>query len=138
MYERGVLDVYLARALSIPEHTLVVKELSHYGEEKKLCKTLSLIDEHNYVLTLDYTLKMLNINERYECGVPVIIEGETGVGKTALLEMLSKLWNHSWTIQWKNKKTDLLHLIKTCNFNHMHILYFTSTLQSIIIRLIYY
>ena len=116
MYERGVLDVYLARALSIPEHTLVVKEVSHYGKEKKVCKTLSLIDENNYVLTLDYTLKMININERYECGVPVIIEGETGVGKTELLEMLSKLWNHSWTLQWDKKKAELFKLIKKCRF----------------------
>ena len=45
---REVLDGYLSRALSI--------EL----EEKHL----ALIDESNYVLTLDYTIKMLNIHER--------------------------------------------------------------------------
>lgn len=54
-----------------------------------------MIEGSQYVLTLDYTMKMLNIHERRKCGVPVIIEGETGVGKTALVEMLSKLWNHS-------------------------------------------
>ena len=58
---------------------------------------LNLIDEDNYVLTLDYALKMLNIHERFKCGVPVIIEGETGVGKTKLVEMLSKLWNQSFS-----------------------------------------
>ena len=109
MFKGGVLDVYLSRALSIPEHHLVVKKLSHYGVVES-CKTLSLIDESNYVLTLDYTLKMLNINERYECGIPVIIEGETGVGKTALLEMLSKLWNHAWMIQWNKLESELLDL----------------------------
>ena len=62
------------------------------------------IQESQYVLTLDYTLKMLNIHERYECGIPVIIEGETGVGKTALVEMLSKLWNYSWVAQWERHK----------------------------------
>ena len=40
-------------------------------------------------------LQMLEIHERLECGIPVIIEGETGVGKTALVEMLSVLWNQS-------------------------------------------
>ena len=45
---------------------------------------------------------------RYECGVPVIIEGETGVGKTALVEMLSKLWNQSLLIQWKRQKDQIL------------------------------
>ena len=38
---------------------------------------------------------MLEIHERMKSGIPVIIEGETGVGKTALLEMLSLLWNAS-------------------------------------------
>ena len=36
---------------------------------------------------------MNNIHERKQCGIPVILEGETGVGKTALLKMLSVLWN---------------------------------------------
>ena len=31
--------------------------------------------------------------------MPVVIEGETGVGKTFLLEMLSMLWNESWKQQ---------------------------------------
>ena len=73
------LDEYLSRALNI--------RLDN--------GRLKLIDEDNYVLTLDYALKMLNIHERFKCGVPVIIEGETGVGKTKLIEMLSKLWNQS-------------------------------------------
>ena len=49
-----------------------------------------------YVLTKDFTLKMLNIHERKECGMPVIIEGDTGVGKTFLIEIMSLLWNKSW------------------------------------------
>ena len=47
---------------------------------------------------------MLNIHERYECGVPVIIEGETGVGKTALIEMLSNLWNQSLLLEWEKQR----------------------------------
>ena len=47
------------------------------------------------MLTLDYAVKMLSIHERRNCGIPVIINGETGVGKTFLLEMLSFLWNQS-------------------------------------------
>jgi len=47
---------------------------------------------------------MLNIHERHECGIPVIIEGETGVGKTALINMLSKLWNHALINEWRTVK----------------------------------
>ena len=93
LYERGVLDGFLSRALNV--------EL-----DKK--KRISIIDESEYVLTLDYTIKMLNIHERYECGVPVIIEGETGVGKTALVEMLSKLWNQSLLLEWRRKRTNII------------------------------
>ena len=81
---------------------------------------LTAIDDSAYVLTLDYTIKMLNIHERYECGVPVIIEGETGVGKTALIEMLSKLWNQSFLLEWKRQKDEVVELLiqevkKTCS-----------------------
>ena len=49
---------------------------------------------------------------RYQCGVPVIIEGETGVGKTALVKMLSKLWNQAMLLEWERKHSQLLELIK--------------------------
>eukprot|EP00117_Sycon_ciliatum_P002930 scpid215/ scgid3933/ E3 ubiquitin-protein ligase RNF213 len=77
--DRAVLDSYLSCALNVPLEN----------------GRLAAIDEENYVLTLDYTVKMLAIHERRMCGVPVVIEGETGVGKTALLHMLSLLWNRS-------------------------------------------
>lgn len=77
MFERKTLDLAISRAMGI-----------------RLCDgRIGLFDENDYVLTLDFALKMLNIHERRKCNVPVIIEGETGVGKTALIEMLSKLWN---------------------------------------------
>ena len=87
---------YLSRSLNIPLNN----------------GCLLPIQESQYVLTLDYTLKMLNIHERYECGIPVIIEGETGVGKTALVEMLSQLWNYSWFAQWEIHKDRIVDLMK--------------------------
>ena len=42
----------------------------------------------------------------------MIIEGETGVGKTALVEMLSKLWNQSLLIQWKRQKDQILDFMR--------------------------
>ena len=67
-----------------------------------------MIDQSKYVLTLDYAVKMLDIHERLQCGIPVVIEGETGVGKTALVEMLSKLWNQSLFLEWTKQKNRLL------------------------------
>ena len=74
---RSKLEELLAHALSL-ESTDSISEL---------------INEEEYVLTVDFLLKMLNIHERRMCRYPVVIVGETGVGKTKLLEFLSKLWN---------------------------------------------
>ena len=110
------MDEYLAKALSLPLPE--VTEVVQVGIDKKgkpieetHYKRLKIIDDNNYVLTLDYALKMFNIHERRECGMPVIIEGETGVGKTELLKMLSKLWNYSWEVQWSKQKEELQKLL---------------------------
>jgi len=58
---------------------------------------------------------MLSIHERRECGIPVIIEGETGVGKTALIKMLSKLWNYALISKWKKVKQRIIqYLLDKC------------------------
>ena len=115
LFERSTLDEYLAKALSLPlsEVTQVVRGIDKKGKliEETHYKRLKIIDDNNYVLTLDYTLKMINIHERRECGMPVIIEGETGVGKTELLKMLSKLWNYTWEVQWSKQKQELQTLL---------------------------
>lgn len=73
---------------------------------------LEAVDDSAYVLTLDYAIKMLTIHERCHCSVPVIIEGETGVGKTAIVEMLSKLWNQSLLTEWHKCKDRILDFLK--------------------------
>ena len=55
---------------------------------------------------------MLEVHERFECGIPVIIEGETGVGKTALVDMLSILWNLSLLGDWRLLRDRVLTLLK--------------------------
>ena len=96
LHQRKVLDKLLARALQLPLKN----------------DSLSIIDDCNYVLTLDYTIKMLDIHERYSCGVPVIIKGETGVGKTALVEMLSELWNFGLINIWNRGREKVLDAMK--------------------------
>ena len=93
---RSNLDSCLSRALGIP----LVQD------------RLKLIDDSDYVLTLDFASKMLNIHERRKCGIPVIIEGETGVGKTALIQMLSKLWNYKYVNELNLLKERVLDMIQ--------------------------
>lgn len=114
LFQRNYLDKILAQALSLPlaavteTYEVQKKPMEKQSKRKTKFKTLKIIDENNYVLTLDYALKMINIHERRECGMPIIIEGETGVGKTALIRMLSKLWNFSWEVSWADMKVELI------------------------------
>lgn len=125
LYKREVLDKYLARALSLP--LSVATKTSIVDANRQVTDTsykrLKIIDDNNYILTLDYALKMINIHERKECGMPVIIEGETGVGKTELLRMLSKLWNYTWVVQWEENKQKLTQLLEQLNKSVLDLLF---------------
>lgn len=85
------LYLYLSQSLNIP-----------YDELKEL------IEKNKFVLTLDFTMKILNIHERVQCLIPCIIEGETGVSKSALTKMYSVLMNHSLQSFAKKATDDIL------------------------------
>ncbi|KAJ4458489.1 putative e3 ubiquitin-protein ligase [Paratrimastix pyriformis] len=53
----------------------------------------AILAEHNYVLTMDFAMKMIHLHERALSGVTTIIEGDTGVGKTKLCEVWAHLVN---------------------------------------------
>ncbi|KYO18317.1 hypothetical protein Y1Q_0012798 [Alligator mississippiensis] len=55
--------------------------------------------DESYKLTLDNTMKMLAIHLRFQCGIPVIIMGETGCGKTKLVEFMCSLQRAGRDIQ---------------------------------------
>ena len=62
---------------------------------KKIC------EEHdNYIFVSDNFIKMVRILLNIEAKIPVILMGETGVGKTKLLEMLSTLYGNGKS-NWK-------------------------------------
>ena len=95
--QRKVLDNILARGLELP--------LLTQQEE------LDVINKRNYVLTLDFALKMLNIYERFQSEIPVVIVGETGVGKTSLLEVLSELLNTKLNCFWIAQHSRIVKLL---------------------------
>lgn len=47
--------------------------------------------DETYQLTMDNILKMMAIHMRFRCGIPVIIMGETGCGKTRLIKFMCEL-----------------------------------------------
>lgn len=91
--DRRVLDSYLAHGLEI-ELTDTRVDRSTRGEVFDFeLGTLPIINDKKFVLTLEFVMKLLCINERIESGVPCIMEGETGVSKTAITRMLFILKN---------------------------------------------
>lgn len=91
--DRRVLDSYLGHGLDIPLSNMRQENSSTGLKFDFDLGTVDLIDRSQFVLTLDFTIKLLKMNERIECGVPCIMQGETGVSKTALTQMLIALKN---------------------------------------------
>ena len=66
---------------------------------EKLCMVMGIdFDPENvydpdetYVLTVDNLIKILAIQMRFRCGIPVVIMGETGCGKTRLIRYMCDL-----------------------------------------------
>ena len=111
LHRRETLDKLISRALGVPYNT----ETGH----------IDLLDDMQYVMTLDYAVKMLTIHERRMCGVPLVISGETGVGKTYLLETLSALWNYALLVDLDRErdrlKEDLRRDLNNCVLNAGHL-----------------
>ncbi|KAM6364551.1 LOW QUALITY PROTEIN: E3 ubiquitin-protein ligase rnf213-alpha-like [Pluvialis apricaria] len=77
--------------------------LSRTEQLEALCRVFGVKCQEDpdtsYQLTLDNTMKMLAIHLRFQCGIPVIIMGETGCGKTKLVQFMCNLQNAGRTIQ---------------------------------------
>ena len=81
----------LKKILSLPN------ELDKNIDDKK--SLLSIIEDkdNNYVITNDNFKKMILLIYRIQANVPVIIMGETGCGKTALITKLNQIINNGKT-----------------------------------------
>ncbi|XP_072028229.1 E3 ubiquitin-protein ligase rnf213-alpha-like [Amphiura filiformis] len=69
-------------------------QLSRIEKLMALCMVLGVEDvtdpDDTYELTTDNVKKMLAIHMRFRCGIPVVIMGETGCGKTRLIRFLCR------------------------------------------------
>ncbi|XP_058262166.1 E3 ubiquitin-protein ligase rnf213-alpha-like isoform X3 [Hemibagrus wyckioides] len=70
-------------------------DLPRSDKIENLCSVLgvkwALDPDETYQLTMDNILKMMAIHMRFRCGIPVIIMGETGCGKTRLIKFMCEL-----------------------------------------------
>ncbi|KAG3268325.1 hypothetical protein H1C71_021321 [Ictidomys tridecemlineatus] len=95
--KRDVMTAELYRGLSLQRVPFNVDfdNLPRHEKLLRLCLALgipwALDPDETYELTTDNMLKILAIEMRFRCGIPVIIMGETGCGKTRLIKFLSDL-----------------------------------------------
>ncbi|XP_073332592.1 E3 ubiquitin-protein ligase rnf213-alpha-like [Pagrus major] len=70
-------------------------QLPRADKMETLCSVLGIKwptdPDETYELTTDNILKMMAIHMRFRCGIPVIIMGETGCGKTKLIKFMCEL-----------------------------------------------
>uniref|UniRef100_A0A8C9LXS5 E3 ubiquitin-protein ligase RNF213 n=1 Tax=Piliocolobus tephrosceles TaxID=591936 RepID=A0A8C9LXS5_9PRIM len=89
------MDLYEGLLLQRVPFNVDFDKLPRHEKLERLCLTLGIhwaIDpDETYELTTDNMLKILAIEMRFRCGIPVIIMGETGCGKTRLIKFLSDL-----------------------------------------------
>ncbi|XP_063784592.1 E3 ubiquitin-protein ligase RNF213 isoform X2 [Pseudophryne corroboree] len=64
--------------------------------------------DETYELTMDNILKILAIKMRFRCGIPVVIMGETGCGKTRLIKFLCLLLK-GFDVETENMKLVKVH-----------------------------
>ncbi|KAM9245412.1 E3 ubiquitin-protein ligase rnf213-alpha-like [Leptosomus discolor] len=103
--ERNVIKDELYRTLKAQHVPFNKKfeDLPRTMQLKALCRVFGVSytqdPDESYQLTLDNTMKMLAIHLRFQCGIPVIIMGETGCGKTKLIQFMCSLQRAGRDIQ---------------------------------------
>lgn len=82
-----------------------IKRISCVVGANKGIMDRSFDPDPTYELTADNVMKMLAIHMRFRCGIPVVIMGETGCGKTRLVRFLC-------TLQKENRPVENMVLVK--------------------------
>ena len=81
---------YLKRMKEIFE---IENEIEEEKNDKKSLLSILQNRIHNYIITNDNFKKMILLYYRIKANIPVIIMGETGCGKTLLIEKLNEILN---------------------------------------------
>ncbi|XP_067936897.1 E3 ubiquitin-protein ligase rnf213-alpha-like [Watersipora subatra] len=78
-----VKRIYVSRTITNPDNSTRRIDQPMFAENDD--------PDPSYVLTMDNAKKILAIHQRLRVNIPVIIMGETGCGKTKLIEFMSRL-----------------------------------------------
>lgn len=89
------MELYEGLKLQRVPFNIDFDQLPRWEKIERLSRVLGiqwpLDPDETYELTTDNMLKMLAVHMRFRCGIPVIIMGETGCGKTRLIKFLCEM-----------------------------------------------
>ena len=95
--KNGIMPPELFQVLALNK-VFFQQNYQQLNKLEKICKISAVINtellvdpDPGYVLTLDNTKTILAILMRFRCNIPVVIMGETGCGKTRLIQFMSSL-----------------------------------------------
>ncbi|KAM6964707.1 E3 ubiquitin-protein ligase rnf213-beta [Tautogolabrus adspersus] len=83
--------ISLTEDFDLLPRSVKIKRISSVVGAKKGMMSREFDPDPTYELTADNVMKMLAIHMRFRCGIPVVIMGETGCGKTRLVGFLCAL-----------------------------------------------
>ncbi|XP_061431037.1 LOW QUALITY PROTEIN: E3 ubiquitin-protein ligase rnf213-alpha-like [Lethenteron reissneri] len=89
------IQLYMSLRAQRVDFNVNFDTLPRNAKVEMLCTVLGIAQpsdpDTTYELTMDNVLKMLAIHMRLRCGIPVVVMGETGCGKTRLVKYLCSL-----------------------------------------------
>ncbi|XP_078736318.1 E3 ubiquitin-protein ligase rnf213-alpha-like [Lampetra fluviatilis] len=89
------IQLYMSLRAQRVDFNVNFDTLPRNAKVETLCTVLGIAQpsdpDTTYELTMDNVLKMLAIHMRLRCGIPVVVMGETGCGKTRLVKYLCGL-----------------------------------------------
>ena len=123
-------DTIMSRELSTALYTQGFRLQENYDNWTKsrkleeLCRVMGVENVHDpdetYELTMDNVKKILAVQMRFRCGIPVIVMGETGCGKTRLIRYMCALQSNLtgaknmilMKVHGGVKRTDIINKVK--------------------------
>ena len=88
----NLMKILQLNKVNLNEDYQLLDKASKIGKLAKVMEIEWLIDpDPDYVLTLDNMRKILAILMRFRCNIPVVVMGETGCGKTRLIQFMCAL-----------------------------------------------
>ncbi|KAG8579470.1 hypothetical protein GDO81_010907 [Engystomops pustulosus] len=112
--EQNVMTMQLYNGLVLQKvpFNIDFDKLPRAEKISRLCRVLGINEpfdpDETYQLTMDNFLKILAIKMRFRCGIPVVVMGETGCGKTRLIKFLCHLCKGS-VVDTENMKLVKVH-----------------------------